>query len=219
MHYNLYFNGCSWTKGYGLDELGLSEEDFRFSGVIAKKANKTVCNQGRSGASNDSICRRTIRWFEEGNTCDHAIIQWTFKSRVEWIDEDNNQRQFLPPKEAPAMNRMNPVAREALYAYYGQFYTDPYGFANLYKNMSFLETYFAMKNQSYDFVRIADRREITNKDYFWKSLLKNQYPQNLLRLLGNWSSELFFDGHPNVTGHEIIADWMIDNFEYLKNAL
>lgn len=216
MHYNLYFNGCSWTKGYGLGELGLSKEDFRFSGVIAKKTNKTVYNQGRSGAGNDSICRRTIQWFEEGNTCDHAIIQWTFKSRLEWIDEDNNQIQFVPPKESPAVNRLNPDAREALYAYYGKLYTDPYGFANLYKNMSFLETYFAMKNQSYSFARIADRRELTNKNYFWKSLVKDLYPKNLLTLLGNWNSELFFKGHPNDIGHEIIADWMIDNFDYFQ---
>ena len=86
--------------------------------------------------------------------------------------------------------------------------------------MSFLETYFELKNQSYNFVRIAHRRELSNKDYFWKSLVKNPCPQNLLRLIGNWNNqEVFIEGHPNDNGHEIIADWMINNFEYLKNAL
>jgi len=219
MHYNLLFNGCSWTKGYGLDELGLVEEDFRFSGVIAQKTNKTVCNISRSGSSNDAICRKTIKWFEdEGNTCDHAIIQWTFKTRFEWIDENNNPCSFLPPKEVSKAKRQpKPHVQESLRAYYENVYTDPLGFANLYKNMSFLETYFAMKNQSYSFVRIAHRKEMTNKDFHWKSLVKDLYPQNLLTLLGGWyNEEIFFDAHPNAKGHEIIADYIINNFDYFQ---
>ena len=219
MHYNLLFNGCSWTKGSCLDELGLDEETNRFSGVIAQKTDKTVCNIGKSGTGNDSICRRTIEWFEEGNTCDHAIIQWTFKSRFEWIDEDNGIKNFIVNNEV-ALKNLNPTAKEALQAYYEHVYTDSLGFANLYKNMSFLETYFAMKNQSYSFLRIANRKDLTHKDYFWKSLVKDLYPQNLLTLLGGWyNKEVLFNSHPNAKGHEMIADYIISNFDYFKNAL
>lgn len=92
MHYNLLFNGCSFTEGAELQGITNNYEyrnTHRFSHVVSDLTGLTYANISKHGSSNKRILRTTVGWFEKGNTCDHATIQWTNRSRLEiFADKD-----------------------------------------------------------------------------------------------------------------------------------
>ena len=97
MHYNFLFSGCSWTFGSELEGISDDQEHrrkHRYSHLIAKKYNKTYDNIAEGGSSNDRIIRKTIEWFEQGNTCDIAIIQFTLVCRIEYITEIEKEQIY-----------------------------------------------------------------------------------------------------------------------------
>lgn len=68
MHYNLLFNGCSFTQGSELQgkENNLEYRDqHRFSQVISNKTGLSHKNIAMGGSSNDRIARTTIDWFRK----------------------------------------------------------------------------------------------------------------------------------------------------------
>lgn len=98
MHYNIFYNGCSLA--YGQRIAGEDAEDIhpnheyyeyrlknRYSQIISDATNLTHCNISYPGVSNDWILETTVNWFEEGNTCDLAIIQWTSPFRFVYYNQ------------------------------------------------------------------------------------------------------------------------------------
>lgn len=195
MHYNYFFNGCSWTYGTDLEHI---ERD-RYSTLVSK--DKTHINLAFGGSSNDSIALSTIQWFEEGNTCDTAIIQWTFCNRIlYWQNENKKPINFLISRNIFP----NKAVEEASKLYY-KFYTNRMGAENYYKNIFLLKTYFELKKIDYRMICLTS---YTKKEpYNW------EFNNKLISIQNDWGvsidipSNLYIGNnlHPNEFGHQKIA--------------
>ena len=79
---NIYFDGCSWTKG---EELVHPEQE-RFSKLICDELGAEETNLSIKGGSNDRIVRNLL---VENNIEDYdlAVIQMTFPVRTEFFNK------------------------------------------------------------------------------------------------------------------------------------
>jgi hypothetical protein len=189
MHYNLLFNGCSHTQGTELEGKTKDFEyrnKYRYSHIISEKTGKTYDNIAWGGGSNNRIARTTIEWFESGNTCDFAIIQFTLLNRIEFVSKltgelslfgnsnfvDVYQNDFYPVERPIDYIEMKKSFEE----YYCHVYNFNIGLNNFYKNLFLLEQYFEIKNIPYYFIKIT-RKEYTDNyiDVPWASLCKTHY--------------------------------------------
>jgi len=187
MHYNLLFNGCSFTYGCELGGINNDEEHqrtHRFSHLVAEHYGKTYNNISSNGKSNDWIVEKTINWFEEGNTCDLAIIQFTEKKRT--IIYGDKDKKDTPPREydvsKPILltdksilgqyltSKGYDITRIKSNIYYKNIYTEYMGQQNYYKNLFFLNNYFKTKNIPTIFLKL--RTEVTN-NFGWKLLCED----------------------------------------------
>jgi len=242
MHYNLLFNGCSFTKG---SELQGKTKDFeyrrinRFSHIISEKTNKTYANIAEGGSSNDCIVRSTIEWFEAGNTCDLAIIQLTHISRIEFISRYaarpvnfSPKRIVLSPQEM-AENKKDAIdIRESNIIYYRHVYNDNLGFYNFYKNLFILEQYLEKNNIKYFFLKLTGNGKSIypeqEENLCWGSCCKHTYlsiPSINTTILDmnnknyctkDYSSEgysMLNGKHPNELGHQKIAEYLIQEIK------
>jgi hypothetical protein len=191
VHYNLLFNGCSFTNG---SELQGKENNFefrrlnRFSHVISEKTGKTYDNIAIGGNSNDRIARTTIEWFEAGNSCDLAIIQLTLISRYEFISKyAAHPVNFAPGANIPMMWEVDGKienkkdyndAKDAYESYYKYSYNDNIGLYNFYKNLFLLEQFFEKNNIPYYFIKLAGDRgwlDSSDKTVYWRSMCQHTY--------------------------------------------
>ena len=87
----IYFDGCSWTEGA---ELSNPEEE-RYSKLICNKMGAEETNLAKGGGSNDRIVRNLL---VENNIEDYnlAIIQMTHPSRTEFLKGLNRWMKVLP---------------------------------------------------------------------------------------------------------------------------
>lgn len=189
MHYNLLFNGCSFTQGC---ELEGKTKDFnyrdkhRYSHVIHKRTGKTYENIAISGVSNNRITRTTIEWFESGNTCDLAIIQFTMPQRIEFVSGLTGelslfaQFNFISHQPNDFYTIDIPIDFDNLKKSYLEYYRHVYnlnmGINNFYKDLFLLEQYFEKNNIPYYFLKICDVHHIQKSiDVPWTVLCKNRY--------------------------------------------
>ena len=97
MKVDLFFCGDSNTFGeelQGIEEDHQKRVEQRYSTLVSKKLDKTHENISQSGACNDWIVKTVVEWFELGNKCDTAIIQFSAATRWGWYDE-NGQYQNM----------------------------------------------------------------------------------------------------------------------------
>ena len=237
MHYNLLFNGCSFTLG---SELEGKENDLefrrlnRFSHIISKKTNKTYVNISKGGCSNDYITRTTIEWFETGNTCDLAIIQLTQIKRTEYPSKYFNDLSlfslvnFFPHSKCRETSEDYDQIKNAFEHYYKYVYNNTLGLYDFYKNIFILEQYFEKNNIKYFFTFIGYKSsEINynpNIEIPWKSLCKTKYETiphidggilNIKRKENfciKYPSIAALNGlHPSKLGHQKIAHYIINH--------
>jgi len=184
MHYNLLFNGCSFTYGWELGGINNDEEHqrtHRFSHLVADHYGKTYDNISRNGKSNDWIVEKTINWFENGNTCDLAVIQFTDNKRT--IIYDDKDKKDTPPREydvyKPILLTDKSVLRQyksllkvhiGSNLYFKNIYTEYMGQQNYYKNLFFLNNYFKTKNIPTLFLKMI---KDTSVDFGWKLHCEN----------------------------------------------
>ncbi len=200
---DLFFCGDSFTWGeelQGIDNNHSRRERERFSGVLAKRLGKTHQNISRSGTSNDWIVKKTIEWFEQGNSCDTAIIQFSHEKRWIWYDEVGKPHH-MPAK---SHNTQAPSKHTAL--------------NNYWKNMFLIRNYLKdkcniihlnlcevprVKNFWYDVVGNIDIIEL-------KPLLRgcreNFCPKLNSNILDNNDNKRFSGAHPSAKGHILIAE-------------
>jgi hypothetical protein len=207
---HILFNGCSYTWG---DELENREEE-RYSTLVSNHYCATHSNIAECGVGNDAITRKTIQWFNEGNTCDLAIIQWSLISRIEGYDLDNNRYLCVTTQTQYKWKE-----------YYLKYYHDQLGIDTLFKNYYLLEQFFIQRNIKYFFL-IHDCFDdlIYEKNSVWKNLIINKN-LNVIRgnkkhnhtiLINPCNDNIHFKGnkgHPNAIGHRIISDYIIDNVQ------
>ena len=231
MHYNLLFNGCSFTVGGELEGINKDYEHrdrHRYSHIVSERLGKTYDNISKSGASNDTIARTTIEWFEKGNTCDLAIIQWSQIIRYEWVADDGSYVMFLP-KEV----KYNKYFARSMY--YKSIYNTNFGINLFYKNLFLLEQYFKSKNINHYFIKLDYLEDSydTSKS-MWKTFCTHHFDKIdsiVGSIIPHKKDSLFFycqpgpnlwlpGSHPNALGHLKIADYLIEKINYLQeNAL
>ena len=237
MHYNLLFNGCSFTAGGELEGINKDWEyqrTHRFSHVISQKTGLTYDNISQSGASNDRILRTTVEWFEKGNTCDHAIIQWTLRNRIDYFSSEC----FFPDKK-PRYYPIHPhVDCRQYFNHRGRIivmsYIDIQNNSNDQNNedrcMYFMEKLLKDKC-SFDYLKLEREPEVVSEYYELSPyhIYRTKFPIPHLRgdilsqntdteeYCSNYKGINWLNGcHPNELGHEKIADYIINNFDYFQ---
>jgi len=187
MHYNLLFNGCSFTYGGELNGINNDIEHqrtHRFSHLVAEHYGKTYDNVAHSRRSNDWIVEKTINWFEDGNTCDLAVIQFTENRRtIIYYDDDKkdtqpNEYHIIRPvlhtdkSNLTQCHNIHTHIKQRLVSniYFKNIYTEYMGQQNYYKNLFFLNNYFKTKNIPAIFLKM--KTEVTN-NFGWKLHCEN----------------------------------------------
>lgn len=237
MHYNLLFNGCSFTAGaelYGVNRDFDHQYKHRFSQVISDKTGLSYCNISESGSSNNGILSRTVEWFEQGNTCDHAIIQWTSRSRFDYINEQCEYFAIHPslslrtiPKQSQAITRKR-IDFWKHYQHVQSFINDEYNQDMCMYWMQYLLKdkcslfYMKMKNEySSKFNTIPKEYYEMSTYYKYKNKIKIHYLiDDILDRSTDYCTPipgtLIIGQHPNELGHEKIADYILENDSYFK---
>jgi hypothetical protein len=209
---HILFNGCSYTWG---DELENREHD-RFSTLVSNYYNASHDNISKCGNSNDAISRTTMEWFNEGNVCNLAIIQWAVISRIEGYNENKNTYDTITVQ----------IPKKWKY-FYSSYYHNQLGIDTLFKNYYLLEQYF-IKNKIEYFFLFHDRWDdvVSNTSSTWKKLITkndfhflrgNDYHDTILK--SQTLDDVHFrpnEGHPNSLGHKVIADYIIDNIGHIQ---
>jgi len=223
------FNGCSYTAGTELEGIDRNFEflkEHRYSHIISKKTNKTYINISKPASSNDRIVRETINWFEEGNTCDFAIIQFSHITRYEWVADDGSYVVFLP-KEDKYTRSNNSFVRSM---YYKSIYNTNFGINLFYKNLFLLEQYFKNKNINHYFIKLDYCEDgYDNSKSMWKTFCTHHF-NKIDSIIGSiippkkyssffyckrYPDPLFPGSHPNALGHLKIADYLLEKINYL----
>lgn len=169
MHYNVYVNGCSWTHGAELEGPEQNEEyreRHRWSQVIADRCGVTVFNHSESGASNDQIVRKAMRWFAAGNTCDVALIQMTLPNRIEWRMKNKKFRslsvgnlirdQLRSSFDRIVFNKRNPGLIKASTAYIEHIHYDLWSQHYMNKQQWILEKILEENTTQYELIHLMN---------------------------------------------------------------
>lgn len=186
----ILFVGDSLTYGDELDDL-----TDRYSDVIGRELNVEVVNIAGKGLSNDAIVRKTITYFEEGNTADLVIFQFTFRSRVESFVNGMLLRFDIDRKYAQD--------------YYKYSYTDEMGQYNYDKNQYFLEVFLKSIGVPFRMLTVQKKDLTKAKDYGY-----DQFKKTEPYLLTYRKDQRLPKGHPNAEAHRMLAMEIIDELNH-----
>ena len=190
----LFFCGDSVTAGMELK----NPETSRFSYLIDPEAE----NISLSGACNDWIVKQTVSWFEKGNTCDVAIIQFSFYHRWAWYGAKGEM--FNVGKRETTNNFLCDGMKEAHEAYYSKIFSNTMAFNNYWKNVFLIDNYLPCK-------KIYLTLNHTPRKTDWSRMCRDFEMGDIWKLTGK-PEYLCPMNHPNEEGHKIIA-------EYIKKRL
>ena len=217
---NLFFCGDSFTWGeelQGPEQNHHRREKERFSGVLAEQLGKTHENISRSGTSNDWIVKKSIEWFEKGNSCDTAIIQFSHYYRWMWYDK-NGKHHHMPAKWKEQDTHMKTTEKqEAQKAYMSNVISEHFALDNYWKNMFLLRNYLKDKC---NVIHLTLTELPLGKNFWYESvgniniielipfLKKDQSnfcPKLNSNILDNNDNKRFSGAHPSTEGHKRIA--------------
>ena len=183
---SLCFSGCSITYG---DELENKEQE-RFSRLVSDHYGLSDNNISLCGASNDDIVRRTVKYLEK-NEVDILIIQFTYISRYQWVDESGKYQNWTTSFQNDLRHNHTPRKQ-----WYKHVYTNHYGLENAWKNIFLIDRYCKSRNQKYiSLVNNHDER-FYNIECNWKKLYNGDMP--IILQCKN--------SHPNLQEHKTISD-------------
>ena len=219
MRTHLLFVGDSDTWGAELEGLEgdhARREALRFSNLVAQDLGKTHVNISKSGACNDWIVKQTVDWFEAGNTCDAAIIQFSEPRRWGYYDKNGVYENMANQKGWAAEGIKNDQL-EAHKAYYESVWSLHLELDNYYKNLFFLHSYLQYRCRvlfntltSRPMPGVAKYKNIRFNS--WADLCKNiEIGEHKILIDGNHcpyidAKKALGGSHPNAQGHRNIAD-------------
>ena len=217
---DLFFCGDSFTWGeelQGPEQNHRRREKERFSGVLAEQLGKIHENISRSGTSNDWIVKKSIEWFEKGNSCDTAIIQFSHYYRWMWYDK-NGKHHHMPAKWKEQDTHMKTTEKqEAQKAYMSNVISEHFALDNYWKNMFLLRNYLKDKC---NIIHLTLTELPLGKNFWYESvgniniielipfLKKDQSnfcPKLNSNILDNNDNKRFSGAHPSTEGHKRIA--------------
>jgi len=208
-----YFDGCSYTKGTGLEENGYSLKD-RWTTLVSKHFGAEEYNWANGGVSNDQILRHlfTGQVYEEPrskvkdirfdlNDFDFFFIQTTFPSRFEYFDE---MKQRWSALKITKKLKINDNLREWLDYYYKEIYSDRQSDVKEIVTVKSIESQLKLLNKPYVITTIIRKPvmtydiEINKRGDDGKFLKYDRLPCE----------------HPSPSGHRQLAN---DIIEKVKN--
>ena len=212
MKVDLFFCGDSNTYGeelQGIEDNHQKRIDLRYSSLVSKKLDKTHENISQSGACNDWIVKTVVEWFESGNTCETAIIQFSNPSRWGWYDE-RGEYQNRGSKNTTD-NFLSENMKNAHSAYYKSVWTEKLALDNYWKNMFFLKNYLRGKCK----VIWMTLGRLPRGNNFWRDLCHPYYiGEHKWIVDGNkcpkYDKPGFTGTHPNAVGHKNIANYLLE---------
>jgi len=186
----LLFAGCSICYGDELDDL-----TDRYSDVIGRELNVEVVNIAGKGLSNDAIVRKTITYFEKGNTADLVIPCLTWRNRIEgYVD---------------GMLLRHQVCRNYSQDFFKYVYNNENGQYNLDKNQYFLEIFLRGKGVPYRLLATEKRQPTRASNYGY-----DQFKKTDPYVLTFSEDQTLPRGHPNAEGHRMLAMKIIDELNH-----
>ena len=232
MKTHLFFCGDSDTWGAELEGLEgdhQRRETLRFSNLVAQDLEKTHVNISKSGACNDWIVKQTVDWFEAGNTCDAAIIQFSEPRRWGYYDKNGVYENMANQKGWNVDYVTKEDQIQAHHAYFESVWSLHLELDNYYKNLFFLSNYLNYKiatGGSYSYLKrpqvifntltkrpkLGQGKYETVKSNSWYDLCKNIAVGEHARLINGERcphidhAKGLGGTHPNPQGHRNIAD-------------
>tara|TARA_B100000508_G_C11361652_1_gene229187 strand:+ start:80 stop:685 length:606 start_codon:yes stop_codon:yes gene_type:complete len=192
----IFVNGCSWTAGCELEDIDTE----KYSNILSKNS----VNIADGGRSNDQIVDTSIDWLNN-NTCDLAIIQFTFTTRIQLFK--NNRWQSIQPhhnKKKEKTKKEPDLSDFAKKMYYKYIYSKKLGDRNFWKNVCHLEMFMKNKQVPYIFWHIG---KTSNDDGFYINMSENKNMLNANFL--KHDRENMLSGHPSAKGHQLIAEKLL----------
>jgi len=222
MRAHLLFVGDSDTWGAELEGLEgdhARRESLRFSNLVAKALDKTYHNISLSGACNDWIVKNTIEWFEAGNVCETAVIQFSEPRRWGYYDQNGIYENMANQKGWAAEGIKNDQL-EAHKAYYESVWSLHLELDNYYKNLFFLHNYLQYRCRVIFNTLLArpvpgEGKYETVPCNYWADLCKNIEIGSHKTLINyNFCPKIdrtigLAGSHPNEIGHQNIANYII----------
>ena len=231
MQVDLLFVGDSFTWGeelQGPENYHYKREMQRFSGVMSIDLDKSYDNISRSGVSNDWIVKKTVEWFEAGNSCDTAIIQFSHEKRWLWYDKQGKQHHMPSKYKGKGQQSYLYTSTEkeqAQHMYMKHVVSKDSVLDNYWKNMFMIRNYLKDKCKIVHLSLHTAPYGTIGKDYkenFWykcvgdvsilalKPLLdgcrENFTPTLNSDILDNNYNKRFSGVHPSAKGHQKIAE-------------
>tara|TARA_Y100001958_G_C21089625_1_gene443142 strand:+ start:82 stop:777 length:696 start_codon:yes stop_codon:yes gene_type:complete len=225
MKVDLFFCGDSFTHGAELEGLEKDQEKRekqRFSTLVSEKLGMTHDNVSRNGACNDWIVRNVVEWFETGNECDTAFIQFSNYRRWGWYDKQGEYMSMPQEKSHGDLFSKTgqidaDIKEETHNAYWEFIQSEPKSLDNYWKNKFFIKNYLKDKCKVH-FLTLNYIPVGKNKYYrknFWYNLSKNIEVSSLRMIVDRNFTEKYNDSdltgsHPSTIGHQLIADHLLN---------
>jgi hypothetical protein len=233
----LFTNGCSFTWGGEIREnesipLTTNLENFRetrvWSAHLHKKLKTTeLHNLSKGGASNQRIVRTTLDFFidklDNNIPVDDfvAVIQWTDLSRYEVWDE--TKKTWLVITSNSVLPEVDFVKFKKLMQRFED--DDKTYYSNWYHQLICLSSFFELHKIKYVFCTM-DYIFINESKNDIQYILPDNYLKHNIKWLGTDSQsnqilnsiDYFYPKcHPNLKGHEIIAERLYNRLKELYN--
>ena len=221
MKVDLFFCGDSFTYGaelQGLEEDHEKREKQRFSTLVSDKLGMTHDNVSKNGACNDWIVKTVVDWFESGNECHTAFIQFSGYRRWGWYDK-KRKYHFMPEGRWDDANHhylKTEEQRNAFKTYDQLLYSEETHLDNYWKNKFFLVNYLKDKCKVHFMTlrKVPYGKDKNYKTNYWYNLVKNIEITELSPLVDKQLAPRLNEtnlrgGHPSSQGHEQIANYLL----------
>ncbi|MFW9829825.1 MAG: hypothetical protein ACFFEY_19815 [Candidatus Thorarchaeota archaeon] len=217
MNYDFFFCGASWAWGGELDLLQPEDPTFReknrYSHYVGERLNKSYYNVSQPGRSNDWITRSLVDWFEDGNTCSVAVIQFESYVRMSYY---NQQGEYITIRPTTVYRKKDPFA-QFYRNYFAECYSDYAGYQMYAKNLCLVDLY--LKDKGVKPIYLTTQRFLPElkRDHFGR-YSKDIIVKEFTDIIGERNDEFYcskgyehntMGWHPNPEGHSKIADYII----------
>ena len=219
MKVDLFFCGDSFTYGSELEGLDANHDrrmKQRFSTLVSENLGMTHFNISKRGACNDWIVKNAISWFEGGNECDYAFIQFSHYNRWGWYDQRGNYANMTQKSNLDNKDRIMTKKQKASDAYWNYIQSEPNSLDNYWKNKFFLKKYLENKCKVHFMTLeyVPYGKDEYYKENFWYKLVKDIEISEFGSIVDDEFTEKYNNSdlpgrHPNPTGHKNIADHLL----------
>jgi hypothetical protein len=199
----LVSTGCSFTYGYGLQDL-----EQAWPSQLAKNLEIDCVNLAQTGAGNDHIIKTIIDYFVQKKTHRYdsmVAIGLTAYSRVEFLHKNSEQCFYTIPNLK--------LEKEFIEVFFKERYNDRYYYLKYLRTIISLQSILAHWKIPYlMFESIPNNHHVYENDNDAQSLISEIDLTNCYKMFGGHfksitdHTEKLPDGHPNAFAHKQMAD-------------